>query len=308
MTAPSILVIGSGGIGGLYGSLLHKAGWRVSMLARSDHQHIAAQGLKVESILGDLSFRPEQVYASLSSLTQPFDWILLTVKMLDQQDLPSLIAPVVGPNTVIALIANGLDIERPLAHAFPHHSLISGVAFVATQRVQPGVIAHSAYGRLVLGNYQQPTDSHCQNLANAFRQSGIEVGMSDDIVRERWKKSIWNACFNPLSVLTNGADTQQLLQIEPLLRELMAEVIACAGAEGYALNDELIEKNLANTRTMGAYHTSMALDYLHGAPIELEAILGSVLRYGQQHQLALPHLNTLYQALRVRYSSADQTT
>lgn len=298
-----VLVVGSGGIGSLYGALLHKAGWQVDMVARSDHNVITEQGVNVDSVLGDLSFKPANVYSSVEAAGTA-DWLLIAIKILPSIDLASLVAPAVGPNTKICLIANGLDIEIPLAEAFPTNTLISCVAFVGSTRLKAGHIKHNSYGNMIISNYLQDSEMHCQSFANALNSTGINVKICTDINIERWKKSIWNASFNPLSVITNGADTGKMLasaESEKLVRNLMAEVIATAQAEGYQLFDDLIDKNIATTRNMPPYLTSMAQDYLHGNEIELEALVGSVVHYAKQHDVAIPHLNTLYQALKLRY-------
>lgn len=300
-----VLVIGSGGIGGFYAALLHKAGWQVSMVARSDHANIRQHGLKVESTLGDLSFTPVQCYQSVEQAAQAgaADWVLIAIKMLPGVNLAELIAPAVGENTKIALIANGLGIEQDLSQRFPSHAFISIVAFVATTRITAGHIKHEAYGRLILGDYHQNAAAACQTLADSFNQAGVEAAISVNVQKDRWKKSIWNASFNPLSVATNGADTGKLLgtpEAEQLVRNLMAEVIAVAAADGFTLSADLIDKNLATTRAMPPYHTSMAVDYLNGHAIELEAILGNIVRIAERKKLSVPHLNTLYQTLLLR--------
>ena len=298
-----ILVVGSGGIGSLYGAFLHKAGWQVDMVARSDHAIIQHQGVTIDSILGDLSFKPNNVYSNIAAAGTA-DWLLVAIKILPTTDLASLLAPAIGPNTKICLIANGLDIEKPLAEAFPTNTLISCVAFVGATRVKGGHIKHSSYGHLVISNYLQENDEYCQLFADALGTVGISAQVCPDINIERWKKSIWNASFNPLSVVTNGADTGKMLstpEAERLVRSLMAEVIATARAEGYELADELIDKNIATTRKMPPYLTSMAQDYLHGSEIELEALVGSVIHYAEQHQVPVPHLKTVYQILKLRY-------
>lgn len=298
-----VLVVGSGGIGSLYGALLHKAGWQVDMVARSDYHSIEQQGVTLDSILGDLSFKPKHVYSTIEAAGTA-DWLLIAVKILPTTDLASLLAPAIGANTKICLIANGLDVEIPLAEAFPTNTLISCVAFVSATRVKAGHVQHSSYGNLIISNYLQANDHYCQELADALNSTGIKVQVCSDINIERWKKSIWNASFNPLSVVSNGADTGKMLatpEAENLVRSLMAEVIATARAEGYNLIDDLIDKNIATTRKMPPYLTSMAQDYLLGREIELEALLGSVVNYAKQHQVAVPHLDTLYQALKLRY-------
>ncbi|MEN9464835.1 MAG: hypothetical protein RL217_1016, partial [Pseudomonadota bacterium] len=87
-----VLVIGSGGIGSLYAALLHKAGWQVDMVARTDHGVLRQHGLKIDSVLGDLSFKPAHVYTSVEEAGTA-DWILLAVKILPETDLAALVAP-----------------------------------------------------------------------------------------------------------------------------------------------------------------------------------------------------------------------
>lgn len=293
-----VLVIGSGGIAGFYGALLHQAGWCVEMVARSDHAVIRENGLQVNSLLGDLSFQPEKVYANVAD-AEAADLIIVAVKMLPQTDIAALVKPVITASTTLCLIANGLDVEQPLRAAFPANPLISCVAFVGTSRVAPGCIEHVTNGSLILGNVINSA-STCQQLAEDLAASGITTKVTDNIARERWKKSIWNASFNPLSVITKGADTGRMLgspEGEALVAALMTEVVETANAEGHHLPLSLVEKNLATTRAMPPYQTSMALDYLHGRPIELDAILGRVIAAADRHQLAMPHLRTLHTAL-----------
>lgn len=303
MTNNKVLIIGSGGIGGFYGALLHKAGWQVEMVARSDHQAIREHGLRLDSPLGDLSFQPHAVYASTAEAGHA-DWLLISVKILPGLDFASLLGPVVGPQTKICLIANGLDIEKPLVAAFPNNQLISCVAFVGATRIAPGSIKHNYHGNLIMSNYDAPNSADCELLAAALNQAGIKAIVCPDINLERWKKSIWNASFNPLSVATNGADTGKMLGSEDslaLVRALMLEVIQTGRAAGFELADELADKHIEVTKKVPPYHTSMAQDYLHGRPIELEALVGSVLNYAQRLDVAVPHLSTLHQILRLRY-------
>lgn len=304
--SPQVLVVGSGGIAGLYGALLHKAGWQVSIVARSDHAIIREHGLTVESTLGDLSFRPAQVYADTSEAA-PHRHVLLAVKMLPTTDLATILKPVVNANTHIILIANGIDIETPIHNVFPNNQLTSGVAFVGSSRIAPGHIHHLAFGRLLLGNFPSGSSDDCQALAQALTEAGISAVCRDHIVTERWKKSVWNASFNPLSVATNGADTGQMLattESEALVRNIMAEVIEVANSEGHQLSTDLIDANITQTRQMPPYHTSMALDYLNQQPIELDALVGSVVDYANRHKLAIAHLRTLHGILKLR----DQPT
>lgn len=305
--AKTALIIGAGAIGSFYGALLHKAGWQVSVLARSDASIVQQQGYEFTSPLGDISWQPHKVYSDTNAAKHTFDYVLLCTKVLPQIDRVALLAPWVGPNTVIALIQNGIDIERPIAEAFPHNPLLSCIAFIAVTRVAPGKIVHKAFGHLKVGGFPSGNAQAAEPFTQALTAGGIKAEIAEDIVAERWLKCVWNTPFNPASVLANGADTLQMLDApggEAFIRALMAEVVAVAAAEGYVLPAEVVEKNIQSTRAMPAYRNSMAIDYLHGRDTETAAILGNVVAIAQRHQLATPRLDTLWALLQIRREPA----
>lgn len=303
---PRILIIGVGAVGSFYGALLKRAGCHVEVVARTDYEQVKANGISVQSPLGDLSWQPDAVWhhdaAGQRDYSAP-DYLLLCVKVLPDLDRAALVAPWMGERTCLALIENGLDIEAPLVAAFPNNPFVSGLAFVAVSRNAPGKIVHQAYGRLALGAFPQGQNSQSEHLASLFRLGGVDVACSDDIVHDRWKKTLWNAAFNPLSVLTNGAHTESMLNAEDgewVVRSMMAEVIAVAASQGYTLSSDLIDTNIESTRAMGAYYNSMALDFLHQRPVELDAILGNVLALAKRSGIATPCLRTVMAALAIR--------
>lgn len=300
---PDILVIGAGAIGSFYGAILKRAGCSVSVVLRSDYEAVKADGFRFTSPLGELSWMPDHVYQPGESPVRVPDYVLLCVKVLPGVDRAELVRPWLGEHTGLVLIENGLDIERELAEAFPSNPLVSCLAFIAVSRTGPGTVNHQAYGQLVMGNFPQGFDHHCEHLAGLFREGGIDINETDAVVGERWRKCVWNTPFNPLSALANGADTLSMLDApggEALIRTLMEEVIAVAKADGYPMPDNIIEKNLSGTRAMGAYKNSMALDYLNDRPIELDAILGNVVAIADRLNVPVPHLRTVLVTLRIR--------
>jgi 2-dehydropantoate 2-reductase len=209
-----ILVIGTGAIGSFYGSLLAKAGAEVSVVARSDYEHVAEHGIDLTSEkMGDWHFKPAAVYRNLPEIKDKPDYVLLCVKMLPGIDQAALVRDALGSNTSIVLIANGIDVELELAKAFPKHELISALAFVCVTRTAPGKIWHQDYGRLALGTYPKNISKKAAALVDAFARSGIPSESSDDIVAMRWSKCVWNAPFNPLSVLSGGLIVTDILKI-----------------------------------------------------------------------------------------------
>ena len=307
-TKPSVVIIGAGAIGSFYGAILKRAGCHVSVVMRSEYDAVVADGIRINSPLGDLSYRPDHVYRDGQSPdTQP-DYVILCVKVLPGIDRVGLVAPWLGKHSRLVLIENGQDIERELSDAFPDNPLISCLAFIAASRTGPGQVEHKAYGRLVMGRFPDGIDEHCQALSDLFVAGGIKINLTEQVVGERWRKCLWNTPFNPLSVLANGADTATILDTtggEDLIRQLMTEVIAVATADGYPIPAEMIDKNIEATRGMPPYKNSMALDYLHGRPIELDAVLGNVVAIAQRKGVSVPHLETVLTTLRMREGLAN---
>jgi 2-dehydropantoate 2-reductase len=300
---PSILIVGAGAIGSFYGAILKRAGCRVSVVLRSEYEAVSTGGIRISSPLGDLSYHPDAVFRDGDTPPQAPDYLILCVKVLPGVDRAALIKPWMSPETRLVLIENGLDIERELADAYPQNPLISCLAFIAASRTGPGEVEHKAYGKLVMGRFPNGLDDHSRNLAELFREGGISIDLTEEVVAERWRKCLWNTPFNPLSVLANGADTRTILDTEggeALIRSLMVEVIAAAAADGFTMDPGLIDKNIEGTRKMPPYKNSMALDYLNGRPIELDAVLGNVVAIANRHGVPVPHLQTVLTALRMR--------
>ena len=152
----NILIVGAGAVGALYGSALAKQGARVSVVCRSDYDAVSRDGYDIRSqLLGDHRFRPERVYRDVAECREPPDYLLLTSKVLENVDRAALIRPAVGPRTVIVLIQNGVDIEAPIAAAFPDNELLSSLAFIGVGRSAPGQVNHQSLGSLILGRYPQ---------------------------------------------------------------------------------------------------------------------------------------------------------
>lgn len=299
----NVLVIGTGAIGSFYGSLLARAGAQVSVVARSDYDHVSAYGIDVQSDtkLGSYHFKPVEVLRSAVELQKKPDYVLLCTKVIPGVDRVGLLREALGPQTSIVLVSNGVDVENEIAEAFPEHELISGLAFVCVTRTAAGHIWHQDYGRLVLGNYPKGVSPKTLALCEAISQSGIEAIPHETIVMARWEKCIWNAPFNPLSVLSGGLTVNEILSAqEPFVRTLMQEVCAIAQSLGYELPIDIIETRLANTRKMSPYKTSMLVDFEAGRPMEIEAILGATLKAATRAGVAVPHLDSLYALMKLR--------
>lgn len=303
-----VLVIGAGAVGAFYGSLLSQAGAEVSVVCRSDYDQVKQHDFIINSqALGRWNFTPAQVLKNVTDFKGTPDYILLCTKIIPTLDRVALIRPVVGRNTSIVFIQNGVEIEQEMLNAFPNNELVSGLAFICCNRTGPGEILHLAYGRLALGNLPNGVSLKTAQLCELFNQSGIDCGAIDNIVTGRWQKCVWNAPFNPLSVLSGGLLTLDILQTQEFfVRSIMQEICDIASAVGHPLPDDIVDTNIENTYAMPPYKTSMLLDYEADQPMETEAILGNALRAARRVGIAAPHLKSVYALMKLRELKLEQ--
>jgi len=302
-----VLVIGAGAVGGFYGSWLARQGAEVSLLARSDYEAVKARGIEVTDKDGVYHFRPARVLRAAAELDAKPDYVLLCVKVVEGVDRAGLLKDATGPDTSIVLVSNGIAVEQEIADAFPDNEVVSGLAFICVTRTAPGKIWHQAYGKLALGNYPAGLSAKTRALCAVLARAGIVCEAREDIVAARWQKCVWNAPFNPLSVLSGGLATSDILSTqEPFVRAVMAEIVAIAQAAGFSLPEDIVELNIGSTYKMPPYKTSMLLDFEAGRPLETEAILGNAVRCGQRLGVPVPRLESLYALMKLRELSADK--
>lgn len=294
----SILIVGAGAVGALFGSALARQGAQVSVVCRSAYDVVSREGYDIVSpLLGNHRFRPHQVFRDVAQCKTPPDFLILTVKVLEGVDRAALIRPAVGPGTVIVLIENGVDIEAEIAAAFPDNELLSGLAHIGIGRSAPGKVHHQSLGQLNLGRYPGGASAAADRLAALLDAAGIGCKVTDNVVGARWQKAVWNATFNPISITGGMLDTAVMLgtpESTAFIRRAMEEVCAVAAAAGHPMHPKLIEQLIGGTKAIAPYLTSMAQDYRAGRAMEIEAILGNTVRAARKHGVSTPILETLY--------------
>ncbi|MBF0340643.1 MAG: 2-dehydropantoate 2-reductase [Magnetococcales bacterium] len=293
----TLLVVGTGAVGGFYGAALARAGVQVSTVHRSDADHVRAHGIRIEGLQGDLHFQPHRVFSRVEEIDTPPDYLLVTLKALPDPPVADIIRPAVGPRTVIILLQNGLGVEEPIQRAFPHNEVITALAFVCLQKIAPGTIRHLCHGKITLGHHPAGITPAVRQLDAWFAAGGVPSHMTETPATARWIKLVWNAAFNPVSVLAGDVTTAEILGVpagEKLVTRIMQEVIDVAQALGHRFSDTLIEDHLRATRSIPPYHTSMALDHLAGRPLETEVILGAALEAARATSVPTPLLEGVY--------------
>lgn len=296
-------IIGAGALGGFYGARLSRAGHDVHFLMRSDYEAVKANGLKVKSFEGDFHIHPA-VYATPADMGR-CDLLVIGLKSTDNAKLPSLLKHTAGDTTLILTLQNGLGNEEAIVAALgggaAAERVLGGTAFLCSNRSGPGLIHHSDHGWIRLAEFQGPPQPSTHAVAALFTSAGIRCEVSESLMKVRWEKLVWNIPFNGLGVAAHGADTETILSNASLAaaaRGLMEEVVAASKTDGVIMNPAIVDRMMTNTTTMGAYKTSMQVDYEAGRPLEVEAIIGEPLRRAKQAAILCPLMEMLYGILK----------
>lgn len=309
--APEILLVGAGAVGVYFSGRLALAGAKVSVVARSDYDALKLNGgvYKIEGDHGNFDFKPERILRSVEEMPVKPDFIVVALKLLPGLDAVELCRPAVGEDTAFLVIQNGLGSDDHLAKAFPGHEVIGSIAYIGASRPKPGFIRQQDTCKLTLGLHPNGHSKKVELLNYLLTKSGVGAKISEDIVRDRWRKLLWNAPYNPISVIGNHADTKAIMDLPEtakLAEEVMVEIAAIAKAAGHPLEREYIDSNLEFTRGMSAYKTSMLQDFEAGRPLEVEAILGDPLRVARGLGVDVPAISTMYALLKLADRQADR--
>jgi 2-dehydropantoate 2-reductase len=311
-------IVGCGALGSFYGAkLCTVSNAEVHFLLRSDYDAVKRDGVRIQSIEGDLHVRPR--CARYPEEIDVCDLVLIGLKTTANPAFDRLLPPLVGADTAIVTLQNGLGNEEQLAELFGSARVLGGLCFVCLNRIAPGVVQHSAHGNVILGEFQRPAQTRTHGYAALFRQAGVRCETTENLERAHWEKLLWNIPFNGLGVAgaagyeaTVSGDlrpgpvgsclpTDRLLA-DPawanLVRELMREVLQIAAGHGFLIPTEIIEDRIERTRRMGAYKASTLIDFERGQALEIESLFLEPLRRGQAVGVAAPRLAALCRVLQ----------
>jgi 2-dehydropantoate 2-reductase len=294
-----IAIVGSGAVGAYYGGMLAHDGHDVHFLMRSDAATVRERGLTIKTGGKTIHFKAN-VHEDTTDIGSS-DLVLIALKATANSALESLIPPLLGPNTALVTLQNGLGNEEYLAQRWGAGRVMGALCFVCLNRTAPGEITHFDHGSISIGEYQRPVSPRVQSLVDAFVHAGIDSKAVDALLTERWRKLVWNVPFNGLSIAANGATVADVLadvELRKLARDLMGEVIDAAGRLGHPITDDFADFQIERSYSMGPYKPSSMIDWEHGLPVEVDAIWGEPLRQGIKAGASLPRLTMLHALLR----------
>ena len=297
-----IAIMGTGGVGGYYGGLLSQKGQEVIFIARGAHlQAMRAKGLQVKSVHGDFLVSPVQATADPAEVG-PVDLILFTTKTYHTDIAAQAIKPMVGPETVVVPLQNGIDAAERLGAYVGREHLVGGVTWLSAAIEAPGVIGqYSQFRRVVLGEFDGKMTARLKRIFEILQATGITVELSADILKVLWTKFVFISAASALGSLTRAAigEYRQVPETREVLTEALREVAAVAQAKGVQLEGDLVAKTLEFIDNAAPdMKTSMQRDVEAGRPSELESLIGVVPRLGRQTGVSTPVLRLAYAVLK----------
>ncbi len=285
-----IAVMAAGAVGGYFGGRLAAAGHDVSFIARGAHlDAIRNNGLVVESTLGNLHLKSVTATSDPKQVG-PVDIVLFAVKLWDTETAAEAARPLVGPQTRVITLQNGVDSVERLAPILGEDQVVGGTTYMATVISAPGVVKHtSPFARMKCGRVDGRADARLEIFVAAAKAAGIDIELSDSINVERWKKFVFLVGFSgatgamrmPLGSIRADPDTRAFFF------QLMQEVVAVGRAKGVTLPPDFADEQLkfADTTPPG-FKASLLHDLERGNRIELDWLAGKVVELG--HALGVP--------------------
>jgi len=301
-SAMRILIVGAGAVGGYFGGRLAQAGRDVTFLVRPARaKQLSRDGLRIVSPHGDAVLSPKVV--SAEKIDTPYDLVFLSVKAYALEAAMNDFAAVVGPETMILPVLNGMRHIDLLAKRFGEHAVIGGVCLVAAETDDQGRVVQLAdVQRLVYGERNGDSTPRLKTLDATLQGAGFDARLSPDIMQEMWEKWVQLASLGAITCLMRGTIGEIVAAPggAKLSIDVLNESAAVGTACGYRPSEKMLSRHATAMTAPGSSLTSsMYRDLRKGAPVEADHILGDFIERGCVHGVATPLVKAALVNLRV---------
>ena len=296
-----IAVIGAGGVGGYFGGKLAHGGADVVFIVRgATLDALCTRGLRVDSIKGDFVVeRPNATDAPAS--VGKVDAIFVTVKTWQIGDAAEQIKPMLGDDTMVIPLENGIDAPDHLAAILGSEHVLGGLCGIVSFIAEPGYIRHiGAEPFVMFGELDNRRSARVERLRDECLRAGIQADIPSDIHHALWSKFVFIAPMSGIGAATRVPIGVWRAMPEPreLATRAIREIVDLARARGVDLGDQAVNRTLARFDGLPPDATSsLQRDIIDGKPSELDAQLGAVVRLGRESGVSLPVCETLYDIL-----------
>jgi len=298
-----IAVIGAGGIGGFIGGALAKSGQDVWVIGRGKHlEAIRERGLIVDSVsLG--KFQTKVKATDQPSDIGVVDLVLFCVKSYDTETALRSIGPMISNDTTVLSFQNGVDNEDKIADATGKTRVLGGAISVESFIAEPGLIKQtSGPMRFAMGEMTGEITDRAKKINTAFADAGLKCELSNRIQEILWEKFLFICAAAGVCSVTRSAigDVISYEKTRELYESVMKEVEAVARSKGIKLAFDIVPRTLALTdRVSKSMKPSMLRDLELGKRLEIDALNGSVSKFGRQVSVPTPVDDFIYAALKI---------
>lgn len=296
-----IAVVGTGGMGGYYGGLLAQKNHEVIFIARGAHlEAIRKNGLRIKSFFGDFEVKPARATDKPDDVG-PVDLVLFCTKTYHTDSAASEARPLVGPETTVLSLQNGIDAAERLGKILGMEHMVAGATWISSAVESPGVINQvSEFRRIVIGEIDGRITPRAQAVYQALKQAGATIELSENIMSVLWAKFVFISVasgFGSITRLPMG-EYRHVPETRLLMTRLMQETQALAAAQNISLAPNVVEDTLAFfDKNRPETRASMQRDVEAGRPSELESIIGVIGRKGRELGVPTPVGDMLYALL-----------
>ncbi|MCZ7357030.1 MAG: 2-dehydropantoate 2-reductase [Candidatus Methanoperedens sp.] len=299
----NICIVGSGAIGSAFGGFLSNAGYKVTFIEKNEGiiKQVKENGLSISGVkeihLNNVTIVPP------GSITQKQDLILFAVKAYSLEEAVKSTLPIIGKNTYVVCLQNGLGISEIISKYVSKEQIIEGIVWFPATMVKPGHIELlTFYEESIFGGRFQRSQEYAKKFASVLTSAGIPAKAVDNISEEVWRKAIPIIIGNSINAITrkNLGVISEIPELNESLFAIAQESLKIARAEGIELDEERLGKSMDNALEKGYEHkTSMLVDIINKRKTEVDFLNGKIIELGKKHNIQTPLNLLIYGLIKV---------
>ena len=305
-------VIGTGGVGGYFGAMLSRHGEEVWFVARGPHlAAMQSKGLRVISTEGEFHIPAGRMTDRLTEIG-PVDVILFCVKSYDTGSAAQQLSPLLNDGAIVISLQNGVDNEAQIQRTISSGTVYGGVAYIYSTITAPGLVTETGgpkkivFGPLAQLQTEMP---RARNILDVLCSAGINATLTEDVAAALWKKFVFISAVGGLTALTR-LTLGEILATDAsrtLLADAMWEATAVARALNITIEERYIDTVFETLKKFdNNSRSSLYYDLTHNKPMEIEALSGALVRYGEKLRVPTPIHKTIYAGLLPHHLKHEQ--
>ena len=295
-------ILGAGAVGGYFGARLAEAGEDVTFMARGAHlEAIRSTGLRIESENGEAHIHPAQASDDPAEVG-PVDYVLFAVKLFQTEETAGFAKPLVGPNTTLVALQNGVECANVLSAVHGKEKVLNGTSYIAAVIAEPGLVRQTGtFASFAFGEQDGTMSDRGQRLKEAADKAGLNPTYSSNVESLVWMKFLLIATMSSITTSTRKpiGELRDDPDIQPVIVASLEESIAVGRAMGVDLPENAMEQQLKRIAEFPAAMVASMYHDLHAnKPTELEWMSGAVRRFGKQCGIPTPTHDAFYAILK----------